>query len=389
MSILQQYHRLKSANIHILAIEKVDKKHQHGNKNRWWIYHRYFHNNQFTDQRITKKDIENHRLYRIGYVPIRYHVKVKAKANPFLSEYDKYFYQRTKWRENIAKKCKQITTFMSSKIVITVGSHFAVLAFKVPELYAGKLALTVHPVYQCKEITIMNKTLINLIVVFLILSALIFLGIYLYEFNSGLSQDHSNWGAFGNYSAGTIGICLSLLSVTFMYLTFKEQRRQRFENNYQQYVFNYHSLLNLIRENFRHKKEHPEYLSGREIFGRSFEVITIDKPIDTFKDIYNTHINVFQHYCNYIVELFEIVYNNNELNDKDRKYYIDRFFSLMSFYEFIFFAYYVKYILENKNSEKINEFMSLKLAEIIIDNNKVLYKEQIDFIKKEYTCANK
>ena len=69
-------------------------KYQHGNKNSWWIYHRYFQNNQFTYQRITKKGIENHRLYQIGYVPIRYHVTVKAKANPFLSEYDKYFYQR-------------------------------------------------------------------------------------------------------------------------------------------------------------------------------------------------------------------------------------------------------------------------------------------------------
>ena len=42
-------------------------------------------------------------------------VKVKAKANPFLPEYDRYFYQRTKWREDLAKECKQITTFMSSK----------------------------------------------------------------------------------------------------------------------------------------------------------------------------------------------------------------------------------------------------------------------------------
>ena len=33
----------------------------------------------------------------------------------FLSEYDKYFYQRTKWRENIAKDCKQITTFKLNK----------------------------------------------------------------------------------------------------------------------------------------------------------------------------------------------------------------------------------------------------------------------------------
>ena len=58
--------------------------------------------------------MENHRLYRIRYVPIRYHVKVKAKANPFLPEYDRYFYHRTLWGKDIAKECKQITTFMSS-----------------------------------------------------------------------------------------------------------------------------------------------------------------------------------------------------------------------------------------------------------------------------------
>jgi len=42
-------------------------------------------------------------------------VKVKANANPFLPEYDRYFYQRTKWREDLAKECKQITTFISNK----------------------------------------------------------------------------------------------------------------------------------------------------------------------------------------------------------------------------------------------------------------------------------
>jgi len=48
-------------------------KYQHGNKNRWWIYHRYFHDNHFTDQRITKKGIENHRLYRMCF----YYLKKK------------------------------------------------------------------------------------------------------------------------------------------------------------------------------------------------------------------------------------------------------------------------------------------------------------------------
>ncbi|TAJ06890.1 group II intron reverse transcriptase/maturase [Marinilabiliaceae bacterium JC017] len=90
-------------------------KYQHGNKNRWWIYHRYFHDNHFTDQRISKKGIEHHRLYRIVYVPIRYHVKVKGDANPFLPEYDKYFYKRTMWRDDLAKECKQITTFITNE----------------------------------------------------------------------------------------------------------------------------------------------------------------------------------------------------------------------------------------------------------------------------------
>jgi len=90
-------------------------KHQHGNKNRWWIYHRYFHDNHFTDKRITKKGIEINRLFRIEYVPIQYHVKVKAKANPFLYEYDNYFDRRTKSREELAIECKQITTFMVNK----------------------------------------------------------------------------------------------------------------------------------------------------------------------------------------------------------------------------------------------------------------------------------
>ena len=89
-------------------------KNQHGKQNRWWIYHRYFHDDHFTDQRISKKGIENHPLYLISYVPIRYHVRIKGDDNPFLQEYDRYFFNRTKWRENSAKKRKQITTFMSN-----------------------------------------------------------------------------------------------------------------------------------------------------------------------------------------------------------------------------------------------------------------------------------
>ena len=49
-------------------------------------------------------------------VPVRYHIKIKSNANPYLPEFDKYFFQRQKWREDLAKECKQITTFVEKEI---------------------------------------------------------------------------------------------------------------------------------------------------------------------------------------------------------------------------------------------------------------------------------
>jgi RNA-directed DNA polymerase len=96
-------------------------KNQHANKNRWWIFYRYFQNKHFTDQLKTSKGVTNYRLYKISSIPIVYHVKVKSGANPFLPEFDKYFYQRTKWRKEIAKNCKQKTKFAANEIFKQLG----------------------------------------------------------------------------------------------------------------------------------------------------------------------------------------------------------------------------------------------------------------------------
>jgi len=86
-------------------------KYQHGNKNRRWIYRRYFLNTHFTDARKARNGLSYQRLYRIAHVPIRYHVKIRSQANPYLQEYDQYFFLRKAKREILAKECKQITTF--------------------------------------------------------------------------------------------------------------------------------------------------------------------------------------------------------------------------------------------------------------------------------------
>ena len=90
-------------------------KYQHANKNRRWIYRRYFLNTHFTDKRTSGKGITAYRLYRIAHVPIRYHVKIRGKANPYLPEFDKYFFQRQACRDNLTKECNQITTFSAQE----------------------------------------------------------------------------------------------------------------------------------------------------------------------------------------------------------------------------------------------------------------------------------
>lgn len=93
-------------------------KYQHGNKNTGWIFKRYFLNDNFTDYRISGKDKIFYRLYRIGFVPIRYHVKIDKMATPYLKVYDEYFCKRRTWRGKLALECKQITTFAEREMYI-------------------------------------------------------------------------------------------------------------------------------------------------------------------------------------------------------------------------------------------------------------------------------
>ncbi len=86
-------------------------KKEHANRNIWWIYHRYFTENHFSDSWKSNAGLKKHRLYKIAMVPIKYHIKIKAKANPYLKSYHKYFYSRQKHREQSRRICKQNTSF--------------------------------------------------------------------------------------------------------------------------------------------------------------------------------------------------------------------------------------------------------------------------------------
>lgn len=237
----------------------------------------------------------------------------------------------------------------------------------------------------------MKNSVIKLLIWISAFSIFIFAVMYICKFDSGLSNESLDWGSFGSYSAGTIGICFSLLSVIFLYLTFREQRRQKFENAFQQYVVNYYSMLLLIKENWLHKDPEPEYLNGREIFGRAVNTLQTEKPKDSFDFIFNLHINVFQHYCNYIIELFEMVCKFNDLEKEEQLQYINRFLSMLSTFELIFFSYFILFKSDSKHNDMIKKCLYLRLSKISIENALPSHLNQMEYIineYKKYTAAN-
>jgi len=223
--------------------------------------------------------------------------------------------------------------------------------------------------------------------------ALIFSVLYLYNFHEGLSDSSEEWDAFGSYFAGSIGVCFSLLGVYLLYLTFKEERKIRIEEMFQQYISNYYSLLNLIKENWLHK-EKTAYNNGREIFGNAVRVIkidnleaeiqneknkgatckwvfdhqqhisnikseTINNEKESFKRgflyIYGVHVNVFFHYCNSLIVFFDRTFKNNDIDEKEKEDYINRLLSTLSLFELIFFSYFIVYIYKGEYQTEIRE----------------------------------
>jgi hypothetical protein len=229
----------------------------------------------------------------------------------------------------------------------------------------------------------MKKNLLLILTISVIIILVVFLGIYFIKFHSKLSLNKSDWGYFGSYFAGTIGICFSLLSIFLIYCTFFQQRKQQFETTFQQYISNYYSLLNLIKERWLHNtsddERNPIYQTGREIFGNAVEYIDTLDTENKFIEIYCLHNNVFRHYFNHIVELFNIIDNNIELTNNSKILYIDRFLLMLSTYEIVFFGYYIEYIYKGEHLETIKTRLKTRFKDMEF-YEKFPHSKQIEYI---------
>jgi hypothetical protein len=224
----------------------------------------------------------------------------------------------------------------------------------------------------------------TILIVFPIAILLGALAFYFLSFNQRLSPDNSDWGSFGGYLAGTVGVIFSLLSFFLICFTFYEQRKIAFENTFHQLIRNYNNLINLIHERWLHKdqddNENPTYRNGREIFGNAVGYLGQNDQKGKFIEIYSIHINVFQHYFDYLLEVIETIRHNTEIKPAKKREYYRRFSSNLSFFELVMLAYYSEIMLTNDLIGKIIKDHFIYRLFDLKQTEKIPHKEQVDYI---------
>jgi hypothetical protein len=225
-----------------------------------------------------------------------------------------------------------------------------------------------------------------LILLTLSILTLIF-ALYFLIFHNKLSSSSNDWGNFGSYLAGTAGVLFSLVNFILIFFTFYEQRKNSLENTFNQLVSNYNSLISLINERWLHNdidtQNNPIYRKGREIFGNVIEYIKGEDPKEKFIEIYYKHINVFQHYINFINETIETIKENTDLKEYRKISYYKRFSSQLSFCELMFIAYYSVYIQQEYDTKVIiREFFITRLKDIQ-NVQYLIQRQQFEFILKK------
>lgn len=210
-----------------------------------------------------------------------------------------------------------------------------------------------------------------------------------------ISNDIGDWSSFGAYMAGTIGTLFSIVVIIVLYLTYINQKKQQFENTFNQFLTSYSTLLNLIHERWLLFPK-TQYLNGREIFGCAANYLTYqDEEFEggdqfprlaeiKFKKMHNKHINVFGHYMNFIVEITNQIKNEPNLNKRLRQQYLRRFSSLMSFYELIYVGYYMLYYIKGNQNELYNTILENFLYRINKETATQLpHKIVVEYLKSQ------
>ena len=207
---------------------------------------------------------------------------------------------------------------------------------------------------------IMKRNFRNWIIIIASLILVLTIGFYTFKFYDGsLSDDTSNWGAFGNYIAGIIGTSLGLLSVILIYLTYNSQvkyaKEQHENSTLQQFENTFFNLLQVQRE----------ILKSLHTKGKS-ELDNDCNNVDT-----NLHGSDYIEWISQEIENgLKMVEDLNKLNKQDAQQKIDEVYTAISAKEKAMLCHYFRHLYhifsyvnesEIKNKKKYINIISAQM----------------------------
>lgn len=181
---------------------------------------------------------------------------------------------------------------------------------------------------------------------------LISISVYFIQFNDGISNSQTDFGVFGDYIGGILGSLLSILSVIFIYLTYKKQVQfsedqskqtihQQFEFSFFSLLSNHHSILMALKKENITDYEYIKMVSNElkirlsdfeydvQFINRSNKV-RVKKIISTsYEEIFNLFGSELGHYFRNMYHMMKYI-QEAQITPKEKRKYFDLIQAQMS-----------------------------------------------------------
>jgi hypothetical protein len=147
------------------------------------------------------------------------------------------------------------------------------------------------------------KNGIKLLITSITILALIIVGFYFIYFHSEISNNNSDWGAFGEYIGGVIGTLFNITAVILIYYTYKNSNLQQFELTFFNMLSSHRDIVKSLSGRFPDENPIDYQKNGYEFlasFSKHLEIKMGDNT-DLSNDLYTQR------------QFVQNVYDNNYL----------------------------------------------------------------------------
>lgn len=185
-----------------------------------------------------------------------------------------------------------------------------------------------------------------------IIIGLISISIYFFQFNNGISNTQADFGIFGDYIGGILGTLLSILSVVFIYLTYKKQVQfsenqskqtihQQFEFSFFSLLSNHHSILMALKKENITDYEYIKMTSNElkirlsdfeydiQFIKESNRVRVKERISNSYEEIFNLFGQELGHYFRNMYHMMKYI-QEAQISKKEKKKYFDLIQAQMS-----------------------------------------------------------